>query len=70
VAGGHSAQQQHVKQLDSLYHEGSAVDTCWPGQDPVAAAVLAQLPTLQHQHLLTTQFHKREKSTQASISDW
>lgn len=73
VPGGHSAIQQHVKQLDAVYHDASAVTLNWPGEDSAAAAVLSQVHLSKPSGLdavFCTQFHKREKNVQSAVSDW
>lgn len=62
--------QQHLKHLDELFHDSSAVTMCWPGEDVAAASVLARIPGACQSAALRTQFHRREKPMHAAISDW
>lgn len=73
MPGGHSAIQQHVKRLESVYHDENVVTLNWPGEDEKAAAVLSQVQLSNSaglEEVFRTQFHKREKTVQSSVADW
>lgn len=66
MAGGHSELQQHLRHLDAVYHDEGASELQWPGQDGTARLALQTAAPAA----LRTQFHKREKTVQASLVDW